>query len=55
MYFKGVDTLTSGKNLNLCRRLCDELFEARENIDEFADSVLRVSYTLNTQLVMLRK
>lgn len=57
MYSKDFDTLNSVKNLDLCQKLCDELFEAREKTDECADSVLRVSYTLNNQLVqfMLHK
>lgn len=40
-------------NLDLCRDFCQALFDVRHRRDEAADSVLRVSFELNTQYVMV--
>ncbi|KAI1267502.1 hypothetical protein F5Y18DRAFT_443248 [Xylariaceae sp. FL1019] len=37
-------------NLDLCRDFCQALFDVRSRKDEIADSVLRVSFELNTHL-----
>ncbi|SPO02342.1 uncharacterized protein DNG_05015 [Cephalotrichum gorgonifer] len=37
-------------NLDLCRDFCQALFDIRQRQDEFADSILRVSFELNTHL-----
>ena len=39
-----------GPTLNLCREFCQSLFEVRQRVDDLADSVLRVSFELNTHL-----
>jgi hypothetical protein len=39
-------------NLDLCRDFCQALFDVRQRKDETADSVLRVSFELNNQLVV---
>ncbi len=52
MHNKGVDSLNAGENLVLCRDFCSALFDARRKNDKSADSVLRVSFELNNQLVM---
>lgn len=41
------------QNLDLCRDFCQALFDVRQRKDEVADSVLRVSFELNNQLVKL--
>ncbi|KAI1334372.1 hypothetical protein F5Y15DRAFT_409700 [Xylariaceae sp. FL0016] len=38
------------ENLDLCRDFCQALFDVRTRQDEIADSVLRVSFELNTHL-----
>lgn len=38
-------------NLDLCRDFCQALFDVRDRNDPTADSVLRVSFELNNQLV----
>ncbi|QSZ29579.1 hypothetical protein DSL72_004095 [Monilinia vaccinii-corymbosi] len=39
-----------GPTLDLCRDFCQSLFDVRQKKDEFADSVLRVSFELNNHL-----
>lgn len=51
MHSKGIDSLNAGENLVLCRDFCSALFDARRKNDKSADSVLRVSFELNNQLV----
>lgn len=40
-------------NLDLCRDFCQALFDVRQRRDGAADSVLRVSFELNNQLVSI--
>lgn len=45
------DAFNVRTNLDLCRDFCQSLFDVRTKKDETADSVLRVSFELNTQSV----